>query len=491
MSNNRRKFIIGSSLAAGAAFAISSKSPSQGWCPKISNSVKGANGDIRMACIGMGNKGGHNLKIFSEMPGVRVVALCDPDEAQIANHAKNYNPDYKFDTYTDVRRVIDDPNIDAISVTTCNHWHALISIWACQAGKDVYVEKPVSHTIWEGRQLVKAKDKYNRIVQSGTQNRSDIGLRPMFKWLEEGHLGKVKSVRGLCYRNRTSIGKLDRPLVPPKSCDYNLWLGPAQDQPLYRPQLHYDWHWDYNTGGGGISNQGPHETDLIRWALGDNGMPSKVMSFGGRFGWNDAGNTPNMMVTAYDFNGIPVFFEVRQLRLKPDVNAVAAYKGTRVGIIIECEGGSFRGGRGGGWIFDKDGKKMQQFKGDAGGGHMANFIDAVRSRKESDLNCPIELGHYGATMGHMANISYRTGLKSTPDELRTAVAGSEELIDAYERYSSQLADWDVDLKQTPWKVGPTLEYDNSAERFIGAGADKANAYLHRTDRAPFTVPKKI
>jgi predicted dehydrogenase len=490
-SPTRRCFMRNCAGTAGVLIAGAGKAETQAWRPKTSNTIRGANDDIRLACIGMGIRAKVSLESFSTIPGVRVVALCDPDEAQIAKHAKHYNPDYKFDTYTDVRRVLDDPNIDAISVSTCNHWHALISIWACQAGKDVYVEKPVSHTIWEGRQLVRAKDKYNRIVQSGTQNRSDVGLRPMFQWLEEGHLGKVKSVRGLCYRNRESIGKQDHPLVPPSSCDYNLWLGPAQDQPLYRPQFHYDWHWDFNTGGGGIGNQGPHETDLIRWALGDNGMPSKVMSFGGRFGWNDAGNTPNMMVTAFDYNGIPVFFEVRQMRLKPDVNAVANYQGIRVGIIIECEGGSFRGGRGGGWIFDQDGKKVQQFKGDGGGEHMANFIAAVRSRKEADLRCPIELGHYGAAMGHMANISYRLGQETPSSELHEAVSGSGELNDAYERYASHLADWNIDLKQTSWTLGPTLEYDNTTERFTGALADKANAYLHRQDRAPFIIPKTV
>jgi len=489
--HTRRNFVIGATGIAGTAMVSGAKDPSPAWRPKTSNSIRGANDDIRMASIGMGRRAKVSIKEFSKIPGVRVVALCDPDEAQIANHAKNFNPGYKYETYTDVRRVLDNPNIDAISIQTCNHWHALIAIWACQAGKDVYVEKPVSQTIWEGRQMVEAANKYNRIVQSGSQNRSDVGLRPMFQWLEEGHLGKVKSVRGLCYRNRQSIGRIDQPLVPPATCDYNLWLGPAQDQPLYRPQFHYDWHWDYNTGNGGIGNQGPHETDLIRWALGDNGMPSKVMSFGGRFGWNDAGNTPNMMVTAYDFNGIPVFFEVRQLRLKPDVNAVANYRGTRVGIIIDCEGGSFRGGRGGGWIYDKDGNKMQPFKGDGGGGHMRNFIDAVRNRNASDLRCPIEKGHYGAAMGHMGNISYRVGQEASPEELRGAISGNEELLDAYNRYSGHLADWNIDLKHTPWTLGPTLEYDAATERFTGAMADKANAYLHRQDRAPFIVPGNV
>jgi predicted dehydrogenase len=459
--------------------------------PAVSQSIKGSNDDIRIALVGMGIRAEVTLKAFSGMKGVRVVALCDPDTEQTAKHTAKFDPPYPYETYTDVRKVIDHPDIDAVAIQTSNHWHALIAIWACQAGKDVYVEKPVSHTIWEGRQLVKAKDKYNRIVQSGTQNRSDLGLRPMFEWLHAGNIGAIKSVRGLCYRNRTSIGKIDQPLVPPATADYDLWLGPAQDEPLYRPNLHYDWHWDFNTGNGGIGNQGPHETDLVRWALSDDGMPASVMSFGGRFGWNDAGNTPNMMVTAYDFNGIPAIFEVRQLRLKPDVNAVANFKGIRVGIIIECEGGSFRGGRSGGWIFDQDGKKMKQFKGDGGGSHMANFIKAVRSRKESDLRCPVETGHYGAAMGHMANISYRLGQPVSPDGLSEALSDREDLLEALERFNGHLADWNIDLTATPWKLGPTLTYDGNNDRFAGGHAQEANAMLHRKDRAPFIVPEQV
>jgi predicted dehydrogenase len=490
MTNNRRNFILSTGAAATALTGCSTSKPSD-WRPAISQSIPGSNNDIRLACVGMGRRAKTTLKAFSNMKGVRIVALCDPDTEQTAKHTKNFNPPYKYETYTDVRRLLDNPDIDAITIQTCNHWHALIAIWACQAGKDVYVEKPVSHTIWEGRQMVKAKDKYNRIVQSGSQNRSDIGLQPMFEWLHAGNIGAIKSIRGLCYRNRQSIGRIDTPLVPPASCDYNLWLGPAADQPLYRPELHYDWHWDYNTGNGGIGNQGPHETDLIRWALGDKGMPRSVMSFGGRFGWNDGGNTPNMMVTAYDYNGIPVIFETRQLRLKPDVNAVSHYKGVRVGVVIECEGGSFRGGRGGGWIYDNDGKKLKQFAGDGGGKHMENFIDAVRSRKESDLRCPIEKGHYGATMGHLGNISYRMGAATSPEELKASVADNAALLDAYERYAAHLADWNIDLKANPWTMGPTLEYNNGQERFTGANAKTANGLLHRKDRAPFIVPAKV
>jgi predicted dehydrogenase len=474
---------------AGTAMGAGGKAAAAGWRPKISNSIRGANSDIRVAVIGMNGKGKTHIAGFKELPGVRVVALCDVDREVLDKNAAKL--DGSVATYTDARYVIDDPNIDVITIATPNHWHSLLAIWGCQAGKDVYVEKPICNTIWEGGQLIKAKDKYNRIVQSGTQNRSDVGLIPMYKWLHEGNIGKVTMVRGLCYKNRDSIGKLDAPLVPPASVDYNLWLGPAQDEPIYRPKLHYDWHWSWNTGNGDIGNQGPHETDLIRWAMQDKGMPSNVMSFGGRFGWNDAGQTPNMQLTAYEFNGIPVFFEVRDLKLTPDLNAAPSFMGTRIGVVITCEGGYFVGGRGGGWIYDNDGKKMQQFKGDGGGEHMGNFIDAVRSRKEADLRAPLSVGHSGANMTHIANISYRVGQDTSPGELRERLNGDKLSLEAIDRYSEHLAAWNVDFKKTPWTAGPNLQFDNEAKRFTGPMADKANVFLHRQDRAPFIVPKKV
>jgi len=487
---SRRSFVTAAAGMAGASLFAGSKAPA-GWRPKISGSIKGANDDIRVAVIGFNGKGKSHISSLMKLPGVRVVALCDVDTAVIGKVLRKFKLKDKVATYTDARYVIDDPNIDAITIATPNHWHALLAIWACQSGKDVYVEKPVCYSIWEGRQLIRARDKYNRIVQAGTQNRSDVGLREFYPWLAAGNIGKVTMVRGLCYKNRDSIGKLDAPLKIPESVDYNLWLGPAQDEPIYRPRLHYDWHWSWNTGNGDIGNQGPHELDLIRWALGDQGMPRSVMSFGNRFGWNDAGETPNMQLTAFDFNGIPVFFEVRDLKLKPNLNAAASYMGTRIGVVIRCEGGYFVGGRGGGWVYDNDGKKMKQFKGDGGGQHMANFIKAVRSRKQADLNAPVELGHYGAAMAHMANISYRIGKGVSPDEMREIIKSDKYSLEAFERYSPQLADWHVDFKKTPWIAGPCLTYDNEKERFSGPMAKEANRYLRRQYRAPFIVPEKV
>jgi len=480
----RREFVKTASVAGAALLA-----PSYVTAQSRSD-------EIRMAVCGVRGQGFSNANQIMSIDGASVVALCDPDKEILNQRVAELSRDFdgaKIDGYQDYREVLDRDDIDAICIATPNHWHCLMAIHACQAGKDVFVQKPASHTIWEGGQLVKAAEKYDRIVQVGTQNRSDVGLRPFYAELLAGELGKVKMVRGLCYRNRSSIGKSATPVAPPKSVDYNLWLGPAQDEVLYRPSMHYDWHWDFNTGNGDIGNQGPHEMDLIRWAFGDESNASRVVSFGGRFAWDDAGNTPNMQFAAYEYLGIPVFFEVRNLWISPEVNASPTYRDMRVSVIIDCEHGYFKGGRGGGWTYDNDGKKMKHFPGDAGEGHFENFIKAVRSRKTSDLHAPIINGHRSACMSHMANISYRVGAEMSPGELWERMSDDEESLDAIRRYSEQMAEWNIDVKSVPWTTGASLGFDPEKERFTGSSSlvAKANAMLHREDRAPFIVPKNV
>jgi len=485
----RREFV----KTAGVAGAVISSG-----CRRLAPSagVLGANDEIRVAVCGVRSQGHANAQEFMSLAGVRVVAFCDPDKQILADRIQSMEKQFdgaRIDGHVDYREVLDRDDVDAVCIATPNHWHSLMGIHACQAGKDVYVQKPVSHTIWEGRQLVKAAHKYGRIVQAGTQNRSDVGLREFYPYLDAGNLGKIKSVRGLCYRNRAGIGKSDTPVAPPASVNYDLWLGPAQDKPIYRPQFHYDWHWDWNTGNGDIGNQGPHEMDLIRWALGDKSLPTRVVSFGGRFAWDDAGTTPNMQFAVYEYGDVPVFFEVRNLWINPETNAAPNYMGCRVGVIIDCENGCFVGGRGGGWVYDTSGNKVKQFAGDGGKGHFANFIKAMRSRNESDLNARVELGHRSACLSHMANVSYRLGSPMSPDELREHMTDDKEAIDAIERYSDHLAEWNVDLVKTPWTVGISLGFDPDTERFTGDGllAQKANKMLHRSDRKPYVLPKTV
>jgi hypothetical protein len=222
------------------------------------------------------------------MKGVRVVALCDPDRKRMEKAAEELEGQ-KFNKYTDYRKLLEDKDIDAVSTASCNHWHAPVTIWGCEAGKDVYVEKPVCHTIWEGQQMVKAARKYDRIVQSGMQLRSDTGVAEAFQWLHEGNLGKILLSRGLCYEERSSMGKVDKPTPIPDHIDYDLWCGPSPNEPLMRRRLHFDWHWIWNTGNGDLGNQGIHQMDMCCRAIGQGKLAPRVISVGGRFGWNDDG----------------------------------------------------------------------------------------------------------------------------------------------------------------------------------------------------------
>jgi len=459
--------------------------------------VLGANDDIRVAIVGLRGKGHQHMHVFRRIKGVRIVALCDVDRKILQSRLdeqKKAVPDVQVEGFVDFRKLLERQDIDAVCLATPNHWHALQTIWACQAGKHVYVEKPVCHTIYEGRKMAEAARKYGVIVQAGFQNRSDRGLRRFYPWLREGHIGKVTMIRGLCYRRRGSIGKRDTPLKPPPHIDYNLWLGPAEDLPIYRPRLHYDWHWVWNTGNGDIGNQGPHEMDLINWTLGDVPPARNVISFGNRFAWHDAGETPNMQLAVFDFgNEIPVLFEVRDLSIAPDKRISPHFKGVRVGLVITCEGGEFRGGRGGGWVYSPDGKRIKQFRGDGGGSHQANFIDAVRNHDERRLRVHISDAVNSSDLSHLANISYRVGHEATPQELHDHFKSDPVVSEVIERFSKQLEAWRVDFKKEPWILGASLRFDPEKERFVGDSpiVERANALVHRKDRPPFLVPGKV
>ena len=265
----------------------------------------------------------------------------------------------------------------------------LITVLACQAGKDVYVEKPVSHNIWEGRKMIEAARKYNRIVQSGTGMRSDSVLRESIKYVQAGNLGKLKLVRAICYRDRPSIGKVSGPQEIPKTVDYELWTGPAEMQPLMRENLHYDWHWLWNYGNGETGDLGAHYIDIAKWGTGQKLPPKRVITVGGRFGEPDDGQTPNTVVTFFDYEPAPILWENRGLFSAKDNKILDNFKGVRQGVIFHCENGYVAGG----WAYDKDGKKIKQFKHEGDEDHVENFLKAMRSRKPSDLNAEIEVGH--------------------------------------------------------------------------------------------------
>ncbi len=483
MSRLTRRHFVKGTVTAGAVMAAASYSR-----------VLGANDDIRLAVVGIRSRGHHHVKWFDGISGARVTALCDVDTRVLERekeHLKKKSKDREVTTCVDYRKLLEDKNIDAVVSATPNHWHALVTVLACQAGKDVYIEKPVSHEIWEGRKMVEAAVKYKRIVQTGTQSRSDAGLREAFAYLQKGELGTILWARGFCYKRRGSIGKVNGPQPIPASVDYNLWCGPADMRPLMRKRLHYDWHWVWNTGNGDIGNQGIHQMDMARWALGQDGLAPRVMSIGGRFGYVDDANTPNTQIAFYDYKPAPLIFEVRGLPRGTDRKGMDNYRNTRVGVVVQCENGYFAGSAGGGKVYDNDGKQVRQFKGSGGGNHAENFIKAVRSRKPDDLNAPIEEGHLSSALCHMGNISCRLGRRTSPAEIGEAIKDNAELADSFERFKTHLAANGVDLEKTPAAIGPMLEMDPEKETFTGARAAMANMYLKRNYREPFVVPDEV
>lgn len=475
----QRQFLRTSVLAA-STLAL----PARSWARVI-----GANDDIRMAVVGFNGQGKSHIEEFRKLPGVRVVALCDVDKDVLEKEAAKFRErNEPVETYTDIRKLLENTRIDAISTATPNHWHALIAIWACQAGKYVYVEKPVSHNVWEGRQIVEAARKYKQIVQTGTQSRSNEGMRAAMKFLHDGGLGKINLARGLCYKRRKSIGKVERPTPVPGSIDYDLWCGPAPKTELKRAKLHYDWHWVWPTGSGDLGNQGIHQMDLARWALRVDHLAPRTWSLGGRLGYLDDGTTPNSQVIFHDYPGAPLIFEVRGLPEFSASDKVGKYRGADVGLVIDCANGymvmpSYASAL----AYDNKGSLIKKFN--ENGNHHANFIKAVRSRKISDLNADILEGHLSSALCHTGNISYRLGAKAAPGKILEQVKAHPQFAEAYGRLIEHLAVNSVDLNSEQVTLGMVLEMNPKTERFKNNAA--ANEMLTRDYRAPFVVPAKV
>jgi predicted dehydrogenase len=486
MAVTRRRFLRDSAIA-GASLTLPIRK---------AFSAAGANDQIRMAVVGVGGRGKDHIDGF----GKHVVALCDVDQHFLDLRAKEIEQQYgtRVEKYSDYRKLLENKNIDAISVATPNHTHSLIAIAAIQAGKDVYVEKPVSHNVWEGRQLVNAARKYDRIVQCGTQLRSSPSVAAAVDFVHQGNLGKLISVTGTCYKPRKSIGKTSTPLSFPEFVDRNLWLGPAADVAIYRPEKntkggylpHYDWHWDFNTGCGDVGNQGVHELDVARRFLGEEALPPRVMSIGGRVGYDDAGDTPNTQIIVYDYEKVPLIFEVRGLPRSKAAqknwgSSMDNYRGSQIGVVAQCEHG---------YVLindyvqatalDNDGEFIEHWSGD--GNHFDNFLQAVRSHDASKLNAEIHKGHVSSSLCHLGNISHRLGTKLPAGVIEKQVAANERIADAFQRMSEHLKANEVDIQGDVLTLGPWLELDPETERFTNN--DQANELLARDCRQPFVVP---
>lgn len=447
--------------------------------------VRGANDRINVGLVGCGGRGrGAHVPSFEKQQGVTIVALSDPDRQRMAETAKMIESKYGhgLQQYLDMRKMFDRDDIDVVANATQNYWHGLSTIWACQAGKHVYVEKPLSHYIWEGRQMVNAARKYNCIVQCGTQRRSQSSIAKAIQWIHEGNLGKIKYITAFANKKRSSCGKRDTPLPIPDSVDYDLWCGPARKLPIYRNNLQYDCSFDWNTGDGESCNQGVHEMDAARWCLGEKMLPRRVMSVGGRFVFNDACDVPNTQIIYYDFPLAPVLYEVHNLTKAKDSEEMPSFRGEAVGVIVDCEGGSVSLYRGIAW--DNEGKEVQKFGG--GGDHFVNFIEAVRSGRRQDLKAEILEGHISTSVTHTGNISYRLGVKASPKEMLEQVRDIPIFNRMYERLLEHLKNHEINVNAKTVTLGPWLRIDRKNERFINN--EQANRLVHGFYRPPYVVP---
>ena len=487
MSTTRRRFVQGT-LAASAALSV------------MPIRVRGANDRLRIATIGMRSRGKTHVDYVSdcrESHNAELVALADCDKGVLEDRLKWTEKEYKFkcEGVQDYRRLLDRKDIDIITIATPNHWHSLMAIEAIQAGKDVYVEKPVSHNVWEGRQIVNAARKAKKIVQTGTQSRSMHGMHKMIDYVHSGQLGKVKYAIGTCYKARKSIGLRDTPLDISDNIDYDLWCGPAAKVDLYRNSLHYDWHWDLNTGNGDLGNQGIHQMDLARWFCGHTALSPRVMSIGGRLGYKDAGNSANTQVVFHDYPGCPVIFEVRGLPANKEKFEKQSWgngdmdRGPKnvgsIGVLVQCENGymavnSYHSGT----AYDNNGKKIKSFSG--GGNHMGNFLDAVRSRKHEELNADILEGHLSSALCHTGNISYVLGSKKPAAEIAAQIKSQPIQAESFDRMSQHLTHLGIDISKSTLTMGPQLDMNPQTERFNGN--DDANKMLTRAYRGEYVVP---
>jgi predicted dehydrogenase len=434
--------------------------------------MAGANDRVRVAVCGIRGQGFEHIKEYSRMPNVEVAAVCDVDEnivrGRLADMERLAIP--KPVVYNDPRRMMEDKSIDAISIATPNHWHALLTIWGCQAGKDVYCEKPGSHNWWEGRQMVRAAEKYNRIVQHGTNSRSNPAVREAIGKLREGLIGEVYMARGLCFNRRDTIGHAPS-VEAPAGVNYDLWTGPAPKHEFTRNRFHYNWHWFWEYGNGDVGNQGSHQMDVARWGLGV-GFPVKASAMGGHFMFDDDQETPNTLYCMFEFDGTGkrkmLEFEVRHWISNHEAQiGTPGFGGGEIPGFVgpprgehpyetggDTVGDIFYGSKGYLAVSNEEkqsyrvwlGREQTPGPGAARpGNNWANFIDCVRSRKKDALNAPIQEGHISCTLVHLANASYR--------------------------------------------LGRTLNFDPKTEQVVND--DEANRLLRGTYRAPFAVPESV
>ncbi|MBM3974791.1 MAG: Gfo/Idh/MocA family oxidoreductase [Planctomycetes bacterium] len=487
---DRRSFLAAAVAATVAGRAAAAPAPGPARLP-----VRGpACAEVRLAVVGLRSRGWEHVNAFARVPGCRVVALCDVDRDVLAQRADECRkgderrPPFEVKTYGDPRALFAADDIDAIAIATPNHTHAMLGVFAMQAGKHVYVEKPVSHVVDEGQRLVDVAAATKKVCASGTQARSHKAVREAMAFVHGGGLGTVLCVRGLCYKPRRPIGVVAGPQFAPSSVDYDRWLGPVEYRPLRRKNLHYDWHWDLHTGNGDLGNQGIHQMDLARWALSWCGLPDMALSLGGRFGEADDGDSPNTQVVWLDCGGTPLLFEVRGLPKDAAEQRgkwqMDRFQGVDIGVVVHGERGTvrFTADYGRAAHFNHAGKVVQEWTG--GGDHFANFVQACAANEPALLTAPVLEGHLSSAFCHYGIVSHQCGVRGDADAAAQAADRVPELAAAYARMAAHLQANGVDLATTPLTIGRLLTIAKPDGGIVDDPA--ASERCRRVARPPYT-----
>ncbi|MDZ4852710.1 MAG: Gfo/Idh/MocA family oxidoreductase [Pirellulaceae bacterium] len=489
MPLSRRDFVEHSIIAAAAALATPGFSKTTTAAETNSVRAVSPNDKLRVAVIGVNGQGGNHVQEWLANPDVDLVAICDCDPAAYAKQAKKFQELGHPPKYVqDIRKLLEDKSIDAVSIATPNHWHALMSIWAMQAGKDVYIEKPCSHNVSEGRIMTQWARKLGKICQMGVQSRSMLGMRQTLEFVHSGKIGKVSVARAICYRRRDSIGLTNNAAPIPPGMDFDLWCGPASNIVPKRNRLHYDWHWVFETGNGDLGNQNPHELDKARWGIGKQELPKQVVSLGGRLGYLDNGDVANSQVTLFQWDDALIISDVRGLPIKTPVTynlkfgaltgAANIWHGTD-GYVVSPNYTS-------GVAYDNDGNELGKWSSGEYQAHFANFVKAIRSRDHRDLHLDIEDGHLSSALAHLGNVSYKLGTVVPNATRPSLLSDNQHVTETLSSFEHHLGESIIDYKLTKFKLGKTLTIDPKTELATDA---EANQLFTRQYRHGFELPK--
>jgi predicted dehydrogenase len=485
---SRRDFVESALALAAAALA---DLPASAADAAPAAKIAGPGDKIRVATIGVNGQGSEHVGEWLKNPDVDLVAICDVDPAAYERLCqKRFKDAAKTPEYVaDVRKLLDRKDIDAVSIATPNHWHALMAIWAMQSGKDVYVEKPCSHNVEEGRVMTQWARKLGRMCQMGVQSRSMTGMRETLDFVKSGKIGDVKAARAICFRRRDSIGLVDTPAPIPAGLDFDLWAGPAPAVVPVRKRLHYDWHWNHVTGNGDLGNQNPHELDKARWGLGKQELPKRVVSLGGRLGYVDNGDVANSQVTIFQWDDALLISDVRGLPIKTPVTfglkGPSPFSGASnvwYGTTGFAVGPNYNSGA----AFDYEGNELGKWSGGTYQLHFANFVTAIKSRNHRDLHLDIEDGHLSSALAHLGNVSWALGDVVSLGTRPTLAASDRHVADTWDSFESHLRESDVDFAATKLKLGRELTIDPATERSTDP---EANRLFTRDYRKGFELPR--